>query len=99
MQYALIIGIVFLLAALLYALALRKRKDAPGQPGDILGAEGIITTPLDGEARTGSIRIDGMEWKALPAPGKPVPEPGTVARVTGIDGNRLLVEPAEEDMV
>jgi membrane-bound serine protease (ClpP class) len=83
---------VALLTVFLMRLVLKSRrwKTATGKE-EMLGAEGIVTTPLPAQGE-GMIRVHGELWRA--ASSSPVPE-GALVRVTRVDGLKLFVEPKQ----
>ena len=60
----------------------------------ILGAEGIVTTPVNNIAGLGKVVINGMEWSARSTTGAPLAENARV-RVDRIEGVKVFVSPAE----
>jgi membrane-bound serine protease (ClpP class) len=76
----------------LMRLVLKSRgwKTTTGKE-EMLGAEGIVTTPLPAQGE-GMIRVHGELWRA--AASSPVPE-GALVRVTRVDGLKLFVEPKQ----
>jgi membrane-bound serine protease (ClpP class) len=83
---------VALLTVFLMRLVLKSRrwKTATGKE-EMLGAEGVVTTPLPAQGE-GMIRVHGELWRAAAA--SPVPE-GALVRVTRVDGLKLFVEPKQ----
>jgi membrane-bound serine protease (ClpP class) len=83
---------VALLTVFLMRLVLKSRrwKTATGKE-EMLGAEGVVTTPLPAQGE-GMIRVHGELWRA--AASSPVPE-GALVRVTRVDGLKLFVEPKQ----
>jgi membrane-bound serine protease (ClpP class) len=83
---------VALLTVFLMRLVLKSRrwKTATGKE-EMLGAEGVVITPLPAQGE-GMIRVHGEMWRA--AASSLVPE-GAVVRVTRVDGLKLFVEPKQ----
>ena len=55
--------------------------------GRLLGKVVVVVQPVD--AHGGRVRVGDSEWSARGGPGRP----GERVRITGVDGNCLLVEP------
>ena len=60
----------------------------------VIGAIGIVTSPIDNIAAAGQIKLNGMEWSARSTSGAPI-ETGTKVRVDKIEGVKVFVSPAE----
>jgi membrane-bound serine protease (ClpP class) len=74
------------------ALAMRHLPPAQG-PQAVIGREGVVLG--NGLVPEGVVRVAAEEWKAISTTG-PVP-PGTMVRVTRLDGLVLTVEPLESE--
>ena len=83
---------VAILTVFLMRLVLKSRRwrTATGKE-EMLGAEGVVTTPLPAQGE-GMIRVHGELWRA--AASSPVPA-GALVRVTRVDGLKLFVEPKQ----
>lgn len=61
----------------------------------VIGAEGIVTTPVNNIAALGQVTIAGMEWSARSTTGEHLPE-GTRVIVDRIEGVKVFVSPVSE---
>lgn len=60
----------------------------------VVGAEGLVTVPVDNLHGTGQVKIGGMEWTARSADGQPL-EVGTRVRVDKVVGVKVYVTALE----
>lgn len=61
----------------------------------VIGAEGIVTTPVNNIAALGQVTIAGMEWSARSTTGAHLPE-GARVRVDRVEGVKVFVSLAAE---
>ena len=61
----------------------------------IIGATGIVITPVNNIAALGQVQIGGMEWSARSTDNTHIPA-GTLVKVDRIEGVKVFVSPAEE---
>ena len=92
---------VFLLLAILLLLSLRGivRKHITPRISktnidSVIGATGIVLSPVDNIAALGQVQVNGVEWSARSSSGAPI-EAGTLVRVDKIEGVKVFVSPAE----
>ena len=64
----------------------------------VLGATGVVTTPVNNIAALGRVEINGMEWSARSTTGSPLNE-GAKVKVDKIEGVKVFVSLAEEAAV
>jgi membrane-bound serine protease (ClpP class) len=85
-------------AALFFGVVVRAVTRAQRSPAsdlrDVIGRDAVVLRALDPE---GVVHLAAEEWTAVSASGADI-APGTVVRVTGVDGFVLQVEPAELDV-
>lgn len=60
----------------------------------IIGAVGVVTTPVNNVAALGQVQIAGNEWSARSTTGAPLPE-GARVKVDRIEGVKVFVSLAE----
>jgi membrane protein implicated in regulation of membrane protease activity len=92
---------VFLLLAILLLLSLRGivRKHITPRISktnidSVIGATGIVLSPVDNIAALGQVQVNGVEWSARSTDGAQIPA-GTLVRVDKIEGVKVFVSPAE----
>ena len=61
----------------------------------IIGATGIVITPVNNIAALGQVQINGMEWSARSTTGSHIPA-GTLVKVDKVEGVKVFVSLAEE---
>lgn len=61
----------------------------------IIGATGIVITPVNNVAALGQVTIGGMEWSARSTDGSHI-SAGTMVKVDRIEGVKVFVSPVEE---
>ena len=61
----------------------------------VIGATGIVITPVNNIAALGQVQVDGMEWSARSTTGSHIPA-GAVVKVDKIEGVKVFVSLAEE---
>ena len=95
---------VFLVLAVALLLSLRPamRKHFTPQISrtnidSIVGATGIVVTPVNNIAALGQVQINGMEWSARSTDNSHIPA-GTLVRVDKIEGVKVFVSLAEESV-
>ena len=96
---------VFLAVSILLLVSLRtvvrkyiRPKLTRTNVDSVIGAVGLVTTPVNNVAALGQVTIAGMEWSARSTSGSPLPE-GTLVRVDRVEGVKVFVSPAEETVV
>ena len=92
---------VFLLLAILLLLFLRsivRRHITPRitrtNIDSLLGATGVVLTPVNNIAALGQVQGNVMEWSARSTSGSHIPS-GTLVKVDRIEGVKVFVSPAE----
>jgi membrane protein implicated in regulation of membrane protease activity len=58
----------------------------------LIGQTGWVIETVRG-SQGGLVKVEGETWRAVTAPTLEI-APGTAVRVTGVEGNKLVVEPA-----
>ena len=93
---------VFLLLAILLLLSLRgivRRHITPRitktNIDSIIGATGIVVTPVNNIAALGQVQINGMEWSARSSDNSHIPA-GAMVRVDRVEGVKVFVTPVLE---
>ena len=61
----------------------------------VIGATGVVVTPVNNIAALGQVRIGGVEWSARATDNSHIPA-GTLVKVDRIEGVKVFVSPAEE---
>ena len=61
----------------------------------VIGATGIVTTPVNNIAALGQVQIGGVEWSARSSDNSHIPS-GTMVKVDRIEGVKVFVSPVEE---
>ena len=61
----------------------------------LVGATGLVITPIDNVSAVGQVKLGAMTWTARSVSGEPIPQ-GTLVKVVRIEGVKAFVEPAEE---
>lgn len=59
----------------------------------VVGAEGVVTEPIDNLAGTGAVKLEGKEWTARSDSGVNIAKDAVVI-VKRIEGVKLIVDPA-----
>ena len=92
---------VFLLLATLLLLSLRgivrrhiRPRISKTNIDSVIGATGIVLSPIDNIAALGQVQVNSVEWSARSSSGAPI-EAGTLVRVDKIEGVKVFVSPAE----
>ena len=92
---------VFLLLAILLLLSLRsivRRHITPRisktNIDSIVGATGVVLTPVNNIAALGQVQVNGVEWSARSTSGSHI-RAGTLVKVDRIEGVKVYVSPAE----
>ena len=93
--------VLFLAVSILLLLSLRPllrkfyspKKIQTNAPANI-GKLAIVTEDIDNLRSTGAVKLSGVVWTARSNSGAVIPI-GTVVRITGLEGVKLFVEPAE----
>ena len=93
---------VFLALAIALLLGLRSvvhRHLAPRitktNIDSIIGATGVVLTPVNNIAALGQVRVNGVEWSARSTDNSHI-SAGTLVRVDRIEGVKVFVSPVEE---
>ena len=63
----------------------------------VIGATGIVVTPVNNIAALGQVQIGGVEWSARSTSGSHIPA-GTLVRVDRIEGVKVFVSLVEESV-
>ena len=63
----------------------------------VIGATGIVVTPVNNIAALGQVQIGGVEWSARSTSGSHIPA-GALVRVDRIEGVKVFVSLAEESV-
>ena len=61
----------------------------------IVGATGVVMTPVNNIAALGQVQVNGVEWSARSSNNTHIPA-GTLVKVDKIEGVKVYVSPAEE---
>ena len=63
-----------------------NRKTVPTNADRVIGRVTRVTEPIDNEAGTGAVHVDGKTWTARSQNGSPIPagEPVTIAEIRGV---------------
>lgn len=61
----------------------------------VIGATGIVLTPVNNIAALGQVQINAVEWSARSTGGSHIPA-GTMVKVDRIEGVKVFVSPVEE---
>ena len=61
----------------------------------VIGATGVVVTPVNNIAALGQVRIGGVEWSARSTDNSHIPA-GTLVKVDRVEGVKVFVSPAEE---
>ena len=95
---------VFLALAVLLLLSLRTVMRKHFTPNvtrtnvdSVIGATGIVVTPVNNIAALGQVQIGGVEWSARSTSGSHIPA-GTLVRVDRIEGVKVFVSLVEESV-
>ena len=93
---------VFLALAVVLLLGLRRTVRKHFTPrltktniDSIIGATGIVITPVNNIAALGQVQLGGMEWSARSTDNSHIPA-GTLVKVDKIEGVKVFVSLAEE---
>ena len=63
----------------------------------VIGATGIVVTPVNNIAALGQVQINGMEWSARSSDNSHIPA-GALVRVDRVEGVKVFVSLAEESV-
>ena len=93
---------VFLALAIVLLLGLRsvvRKHLAPRitktNIDSLIGATGVVLTPVNNIAALGQVRVNGVEWSARSSDNSHI-NAGTLVRVDRIEGVKVFVSPVEE---
>ena len=94
---------VFLVLAIALLLSLRsivRKRFAPRitrtNIDSVIGATGVVITPVNNIAALGQIQVNGVEWSARSSDNSHIPA-GTLVRVDRIEGVKVYVSPVREE--
>ena len=62
----------------------------------VIGATGVVVTPVNNIAALGQVQIGGVEWSARSSDNSPIPA-GTLVKVEKIEGVKVFVTPVREE--
>jgi membrane protein implicated in regulation of membrane protease activity len=93
--------LVFGVGGLLFSAALRPIARRQLQTGPVLknpveemaGRRGVVETPVDGRAGTGTVRLSGQVWTAVPAEEFAQIDAGSDVEIKEVRGATLVVSP------
>ena len=96
--------LLFLAVSVLLLLCLRPlikkffspKKVQTNAPANI-GKLAVVTEDINNLHSLGAVKLSGLTWSARSAKAEPI-KAGTVVRVVGIEGVKLFVETAEEEI-
>ena len=95
---------VFLALAVALLLSLRSIVRKHFTPGitktnvdSVIGATGIVVTPVNNIAALGQVQIGGVEWSARSTSGSHIPA-GALVKVDRIEGVKVFVSLVEESV-
>lgn len=71
---------------------LMPKKTARTNSDANVGRTAVIIEAVDPETSSGRVRLDGVDWIAVSADGKPI-ENGASVKVTAVEGAKLVVIP------
>ena len=93
---------VFLALAIALLLSLRSVVRKHFSPrvtrtnvDSVIGATGVVLTPVNNIAALGQVQVNGVEWSARSTDNSHIPA-GTLVKVDRIEGVKVFVSPAEE---
>ncbi len=93
---------MFLLLAVLLLISLRGMVRKHFTPrltrtnvDSVVGATGIVLTPVNNIAALGQVQVNGVEWSARSTDGSHIPA-GTLVQVDKIEGVKVFVSLAEQ---
>ena len=93
---------VFLVLAVALLLSLRgivrkhfNPRISKTNVDSVIGATGVVVTPVNNIAALGQVQIGGVEWSARSTDGSHIPA-GTMVKVDKIEGVKVFVSPAGE---
>ena len=96
---------VFLLLATILLLSLRgivrrhiRPRISKTNIDSVIGATGIVLSPVDNIAALGQVQVNGVEWSARSTDNTHIPA-GTLVKVDRVEGVKVFVSPAEEPAV
>ena len=64
----------------------------------VIGATGLVTTPINNVTAQGQVKLGAMEWTARSTSGAPI-EAGTLVKVDKVEGVKAFVTPVKENCV
>ena len=94
---------VFLVLAIALLLSLRsivRKRFVPRitktNIDSVIGATGVVITPVNNIAALGQIQVNGVEWSARSTDNSHIPA-GVLVRVDRIEGVKVYVSPVKEE--
>ena len=95
---------VFLALAIVLLLCLRSLARSHLAPrvtktnvDAVVGATGIVTTPVNNIAALGQVQVGGIEWSARSTDNSHIPA-GTMVKVDRVEGVKVFVSPVRESV-
>ena len=95
---------VFLALAIVLLLCLRSLARSHLAPrvtktnvDAVVGATGIVTTPVNNIAALGQVQVGGIEWSARSTDNSHIPA-GTTVKVDRVEGVKVFVSPVRESV-
>jgi len=95
---------VFLALAIVLLLGLRSVVRKHLSPritktniDSVVGATGVVLTPVNNIAALGQVQVNGVEWSARSTGNTHIPA-GTLVKVDRIEGVKVFVSPVEESV-
>ena len=96
---------VFLALAIILLLGLRSVVRKHLSPritktniDSVIGATGVVLTPVNNIAALGQVQVNGVEWSARSSDNSHIPS-GTLVKVDRIEGVKVFVSPVEESVL
>ena len=96
---------VFLALAIVLLLGLRSVVRKHLSPritktniDSVIGATGVVLTPVNNVAALGQVQVNGVEWSARSTGNTHIPA-GTLVKVDRIEGVKVFVSPVEESVL
>ena len=71
-------------------------KLTPTNVDSVIGATGLVITPIDNITAQGQVKLGGMEWTARSTSGDPI-EKGVQIKVDKVEGVKVYVSPVQVD--
>lgn len=93
LQIAAFLLVSGLLLGLLRPMLRKYVKITRTNVDSVLGAQGLVTEPIDNVAYQGQVKLGGMTWTARSTSGAPI-SAGTQVTVDRVEGVKVFVSPA-----